>query len=277
MTRQFSTWLLLIVGAVLMGLPAGAQGPPAATPEVPLINQSDDPMLRPFRWRSIGPASMGGRIDDIAVVESNPSIYYVGYATSGLWKTVNNGTTFTPIFDTYSTASIGDVAVSQSNPDVVYVGTGEPNNRQSSSFGDGLYKSTDAGRTFTHMGLRETQTISRIVVHPRNANVVWVAANGHLFGPNDERGVFKSTDGGRSFRKVLFVDANTGATDLVINPSNPDVLFAATYARRRAAWGFASGGPGAGIWRSDNGGDTWTRLTGNGLPTGTMGRIALDI
>src|SRR5688500_12638362 len=209
MTRQFSTWLLLIVGAVLMGLPAGAQGPPAATPEVPLINQSDDPMLRPFRWRSIGPASMGGRIDDIAVVESNPSIYYVGFATRGLWITVNNGTTFTPIFDTYSTASIGDVAVSQSNPDVVYVGTGEPNNRQSSSFGDGMYKSTDAGKTFTHIGLRETQSIGRVVVHPKDPNIVYVAAVGQLFGANEERGVFKTTDGGKTWTAVKKIDADT--------------------------------------------------------------------
>ncbi len=240
------------------------------------VNQSDDPMLKIFRWRSIGPAGQGGRVDDIAVVEDDPATFYVGFATGGVWKTINNGTTFEPIFDTYSSASIGDIAIAPSDRDIVWVGTGEPNNRQSSSFGDGVYKSTDGGKTFTYMGLRETQTIARIVIHPTNPDIVWLAAVGHLFGPNSERGVFKTQDGGRTWRRVLFVDENTGATDLVIDPSNPNTLFAATYQRRRTAWGFVGGGPGSGIWRSDDGGETWNRTTGNGLPGGTMGRIALD-
>ena len=270
----------LLAVLLLMPLPApgsaqgggqGQQGPPA-----PAINQATDPLLRPFRWRSIGPVGQGGRVDDFAVVESDPSTFYVGFATGGLWKTTNNGTTFEPVFDTYSNHSIGDVAVAPSDPNVVWVGTGEPNNRQSSSFGDGIYQSTDAAKTFTHMGLRETQTIARILVHPRNPEVVWVAATGHLFGPNAERGVFKSADGGRTWRKVLFVDDHTGATELVMDPSNPDVLFAAMYQRRRAAWGFVGGGPGSGIWRSDDGGERWTRVTDGGLPTGTLGRVAMD-
>src|SRR5687768_7211636 len=140
------------------------------------LAQETDPLLRGFRWRSIGPASQGGRADDIAVVERHPSIIYAGFATGGVWKTINNGVTFTPVFDTYGTHSIGDLALAPSNPNVLYVGTGEANNRQSSSFGDGIYKSTDAGATFTHVGLRETQTIARIVVHPRNPDIVWVAA-----------------------------------------------------------------------------------------------------
>jgi len=144
----------------------GQQARPTPTP----INQSDDPVLKSFRWRSIGPASMGGRIDDFAVVESNPYVIYVGFATGGVWKTVNNGTTWEPIFDTYPTASIGDIAVCQSDPNIVWVGTGEPNNRQSSSFGDGIYKSTDGGKTFTNVGLKETQTIARIVIEPKDAN-----------------------------------------------------------------------------------------------------------
>jgi photosystem II stability/assembly factor-like uncharacterized protein len=242
-----------------------------------MINQADDPLLRGFRWRVIGPIGQGGRVDDIAVVENNTSTFYIGFATGGLWKTTNNGTTFESIFDTYGTHSVGDIAIAPSNPEIVYIGTGEANNRQSSSFGDGVYKTTDGGRTFTHVGLRETQTIARVIVHPRNPDVVWVAALGRLYGANPERGVFKSANGGRSWDKVLFVDDNTGATDLVIDPSNPDVLYAAMYARRRSAWGFASGGAGAGIYKSTNGGQTWTRLTGNGLPTGTMGRVALDI
>ncbi|MBI2073105.1 MAG: hypothetical protein HYT81_08760 [Gemmatimonadetes bacterium] len=270
----------LLTLLILAPLPAllSAQGGPGQqqAPAAPAINQATDPLLRPFRWRSIGPVGQGGRVDDFAAVESDPSTFYVGFATGGVWKTTNHGTTFDPVFDTYSSASIGDIAVAPSNPDIVWVGTGEANNRQSSSFGDGIYKSTDGAKTFTHMALRETQTISRILIHPRNPDVVWVAANGHLFGPNAERGAFKTTDGGRTWRKVLFVDDHTGATELVMDPSNPDVLFAATYQRRRTAWGFAGGGPGSGIWRSDDGGERWSRVTGNGLPNGTMGRVALD-
>ncbi|HEV8364290.1 MAG TPA: hypothetical protein VGQ52_12285 [Gemmatimonadaceae bacterium] len=271
-TRQAVVSLLaLVLGAG--ALPA--QGSPADSVR-PLINQADDPALRGFRWRVIGPIGQGGRVDDIAVVERDPQTYYIGFATGGIWKTSNNGVTFTPVFDTYSTHSIGDIAVAPSNPEIVYAGTGEANNRQSSSFGDGVYKTTDGGKTWTSMGLRETQSIARVVVHPTNPNVVWVAANGRLFGPNAERGIYKSSDGGRTWRKTLFVDDNTGATDIVVHPRNPNVLFAATYTRRRTVWGFASGGPGSGIWKSTNGGESWSRVRGGGLPNGTMGRIGLD-
>jgi len=263
--------------AIALSSPLAAQPPQAAPQPAPPINQSDDPMLRGFRWRSIGPAGQGGRVDDIAVVERDPQVYYIGFATGGIWKTKNNGVTYETVFDTYSTHSIGDIAIAPSNPDVVYVGTGEANNRQSSSFGDGVYKSTDAGKTWTPLGLRETQSIARVVVHPRNPDVVWVAAAGHLFGPNAERGIFKSSDGGKSWRKTLFIDENTGATDLVVHPVNPNILYAAMYTRRRTVWGFASGSANTGIWKSTDGGERWTRLTGNGLPNGTMGRIGLDV
>ena len=263
----------LPLAAVPAAAPLGAQG----GPERPLLNAAADPLLRGFRWRSIGPAGQGGRVNDIAVVEHDPSIQYVAFATGGIMKTVNRGTTWTPIFDTYSTHSVGDLALAPSNPNVLYVGTGEPNNRQSSSFGDGMYKSTDGGRTFTQVGLRETQSIARVVVHPRDPNTVWVAAVGHLFGPNAERGVYKTTDGGASWRKVLYVDENTGATDLVIHPTDPNTLYAAMYTRRRTSWGFAAGGPRNGIYRSTNGGQTWSRVSGGGLPRGVTGRIALDI
>ena len=243
--------------------------------DAPVVNQSDDPLLRAFSWRSIGPFGQGGRVDDLAVHPDNPHTYFVGFATGGLWKTTNNGTTFRSVFDSYGTHSVGALAIAPSNPDVVWVGTGEANNRQSSSFGEGIYKSTDGGETFTHMGLRETQSIARVIAHPTNPDVAWVAASGHLFRANPERGVFKTTDGGRTWNKVLFVDDDTGATDLVINPANPNTLFAATYQRRRTACCFVGGGPGSGIWRSDDGGDSWTRLEGNGLPRGTMGRVAL--
>src|SRR5437763_3234782 len=164
-----------------------------------VINQSDDPLLNVFRFRSVGPASMGGRIDDIAVSETDPNIIYIGYAVGGVFKSENNGTTFVPVFETYSTASIGDVAIHPTNPAIVYIGTGEPNNRQTSSFGDGIYKTTDGGKTFTNVGLRETQTIARIVIDPKNPETVYVAAPGHLFGPNPDRGIFKTSDGGKSW------------------------------------------------------------------------------
>src|SRR6185436_10887622 len=188
---------------------------PTPSPTPTPINWSTDPVLKRFVARSIGPASMGGRIDDITAVEQNPYIIYVGFATNGVWKSTNNGTTFQPIFDTYGTHSIGDIAIAPSDPNIVWVGTGEANNRQSSSFGDGIYKSTDAGKTFTKMGLEDSQPIARIVIDPKDPNVVYVAVLGHLFGPNKERGVYKTTDGGKTWSNVKFIDEDTGFTDIV--------------------------------------------------------------
>ncbi|MFN7949368.1 MAG: hypothetical protein U0Z53_28690 [Blastocatellia bacterium] len=246
-------------------------------PAKPPVNQSDDPLLKKFVWRGIGPASMGGRIDDIAGVDSNPYVFYVAFATGGLWKTINNGTTFEPVFDTYSTHSIGDVAVCQSDPNILWVGTGEPNNRQSSSFGDGIYKSTDGGKTWANMGLKETQTIARVVIDPKDANTVYVAALGHLFGPNKERGIYKTTDGGKSWNLVKFIDENTGFTDLVIDPVDTKTLYAASYQRRRTAAGFNGGGPGSALWKTVDAGKTWTKMEGGGLPEGLLGRIGIDL
>ena len=290
--------VLVLVAMTLGVLAARAEGPvPSQTPSVAQtpsptqsatatptpsptptpINWSSDPMLKRFVWRGIGPASMGGRIDDIAAVESNPYIYYVGFATGGVWKTTNNGTTFQPVFDTYSTASIGDIAIAPSNADIVWVGTGEANNRQSSSFGDGIYKSTDAGKTFTRMGLEKSQTIARIVIDPKDPNIVYVAVLGHLFGPNKERGVYKTTDGGKTWNNVKFIDEDTGFTDLVMDQSDSKTLYAASYQRRRTSWGFNGGGPGSGLWKTTDAGKTWTKLQGNGLPEGLLGRIGIDV
>ncbi|MEW6322055.1 MAG: glycosyl hydrolase [Acidobacteriota bacterium] len=232
--------------------------------------------LAQLEWRAIGPAVQGGRIDDVAVDERNPSTIYIGAASGGVWKTTNAGTTWTPIFDRQGTASIGDIALAAANPDLVWVGTGEPNNRQSSSFGDGVYKSIDGGRTWAHMGLAETQHIGRVIVDPADPDTVYVAALGRLWGASTERGVYKTTDGGRTWTQALFVDEHTGAVDLAMDPHNRHVLYAATYQRRRAPWGFNGGGPGSGLHKSVDGGRTWTKLT-NGLPGGTVGRIGLAV
>jgi photosystem II stability/assembly factor-like uncharacterized protein len=219
---------------------------------------------------------MGGRIADLAVVESKPQVFYVGAATGGLWKTVNHGTTWEPLFDGQPTSSIGDVTIAPSNTNIVWVGTGEPQNRQSSPWGNGAYKSMDGGRTWAHMGLEDTKHIARIVIHPRNPDVVYVAAVGHLWGANADRGVFKTTDGGSTWSKVLFIDDDTGAIDLAMDPGDPNTLYAAMYQRRRTGWGFNGGGPGSGLYRTLDGGDTWIELT-DGLPEGDKGRIGIDV
>lgn len=229
-----------------------------------------------LEFREIGPTIMSGRVSDLAVIESDPATFYVGTASAGVWKTTNSGVTFEEVFRNEETASVGDVTVAPSNPNVVWVGTGEPQNRQSSPWGNGVYRSTDAGRTWTHLGLENTHHISRIQVHPRDPDVAYVAAVGHLWGSNPERGVYKTTDAGRSWTQVLFIDDVTGAIDLAMDPSDPQTLFAAMYQRQRKPWGFNGGGPGSGIYRTVDGGATWTELT-EGLPQGDKGRIGLDI
>jgi len=229
-----------------------------------------------LHFRQIGPASMSGRIADIAVYEPNTNIWYVGAAHGGVWKTTNNGTTWEAQLQDQGLMSVGDIAVSQNNPDLVYVGTGESNNRQSTSWGDGVYKSTDGGKTYVSVGLKTSRHINRIIIDPRDNDVVWVAATGPLFGPGGERGIFKTVDGGKTWKQTLKVDDDTGANDLAIDSTNDHVLYASTYQRRRTACCMNGGGPGSGIWKSTDGGDTWTRLKA-GLPEGSLGRIALDV
>ena len=251
--------------------PAGAAARQAATPAT-----EADPFAG-LVFRNIGPATMGGRIDDLAVLESNPAVFYVGTATGGLWKTVNNGTTWDVLFDDQpDTVSIGDIAINPNDANTVWVGSGENNNRQSGSWGNGLYKSIDGGRTWKNVGLTTSKHIARIVVDPVDHDVVYVASLGSLWGKGGERGVYKTTDGGLTWSRILFVDDETGATELVMDPSNNKVIYAATYQRRRSTWGFNGGGPGSAMWKSSDAGRTWTKLT-QGVPTGHLGRIGMDV
>ena len=232
-----------------------------------------------FEWRSIGPANMGGRVVDIEASHQDPNIWWAATASGGLVKTENNGTTFTHQFDRENTVSIGDLAVAPSNHDILWVGTGEANPRNSVSYGDGVYKSVDGGKTWKHMGLKRIFQTGRIRIHPENPDIVYVGALGRLYGPNEERGLFKTTDGGETWKKVLYVDDKTGVIDVHLKPDDPKVILAATYERERD--GFDSNdpakkwGPGAGIWRSEDGGETFERIT-EGLPTCQLGRIGLD-
>ncbi len=254
--------------ALAFAMPCGSAGQSSVTDK-----------LRNLEFREIGPAVMGGRIDDFGVVESNPNIVYVGTASGGVWKTTNNGTTWEPVFDKEGVSTIGDIAIAPSDPSVVWVGTGEPNNRQSSSWGDGIYKSLDAGKTWQKMGLAATHHIGRIVIHPRNPEIVYAAALGHLWGPNPERGVYKTTDGGKTWNQVLKINDDTGVSDIAMDPESPDTLYAGAYERRRTPFGFNGGGPDSAIYKTVDGGATWKKLV-KGLPYengGDTGRIGLDI
>ena len=242
----------------------------------PVLAQMQEGLLDNFKPREVGPAFMGGRTVDFAVYEEDPAIFYAATASGGLLKTVNGGNSWENVFDRQTTVSIGDVAINPTDPNVVWVGTGEANSRQSSSWGDGIYKSTDGGGTWQHMGLRESHHIGRIIVNPQDTDIVYVAALGHLWGPNPERGVFMTIDGGQSWQHVLSFNEDTGAVDLAMDPANPKTLYAAVYQRRRSGWGFNGGGPHGGIYKTVDGGRTWRKLT-NGLPEGPTGRIGLDI
>ncbi len=235
--------------------------------------------LKPLEWRSIGPANMGGRIVSLAVRPEDPSTYWVATASAGLLKTVNGGMTFEHQFDHESTVSIGDVCVAPSDPKIVWVGTGENNPRNSVSYGDGVYKSTDGGKTWTNMGLKESFQIGRIVIHPKNPDIVYVGALGRLYGPSEQRGLFKTTDGGKTWEKIHYVDDKTGVIDIRMHPNDPETLLIATYQRKRDLYDTndpeVKWGPGSGLYKTTDGGKTWNKLT-KGLPTCNLGRIGID-
>jgi photosystem II stability/assembly factor-like uncharacterized protein len=286
---------LLVAGVFLLALLlAGWAAPPKAPARGQKKIENTDPAQRlkwfeqheamkeasPFKnikWRFIGPFDVGGRCTDIAVPKGSRNVIYIASATGGLWKTSNTGVTWEPLFDDMPTQSIGDIAVAESDPNIVWVGTGEANIFRASEAGIGVFKSTDAGKTWTHMGLDGTYTIGRIVIHPANPDIVYVAATGHEWTYNPERGVFKTTDGGKTWRKVLFVSEKVGVNDLVMDPSDPETLYAATWNRIRERWSDPVPGGGNGVMKTTDGGKTWKPVN-NGLPDlQYVGRIGIDL
>jgi photosystem II stability/assembly factor-like uncharacterized protein len=232
--------------------------------------------IKNLRWRNIGPANMGGRVTDIVGIPGDPYTFYVGAACGGIFKTTNGGTTFKPLFQDQEVLSIGAISIAPSDSNVIYVGTGEGDPRNSASFGNGVYRSTDAGETWKHLGLADTERIKRIRIHPTDPDTAWVAALGHAWGANEERGVFKTTDGGRTWARSLYIDKDTGCSDIDIDSQNPRILYAGMYTFRRRAWRFDSGGGQTALHQSMDGGATWKKLT-NGLPRTAMDRIGVAI
>ncbi len=262
--RVLVALLLLVPG--FTGGPAAQPAPPAAEAPKPYAG---------LEYRSIGPAQ-GGRLTRVAGIAGDPRTYYAAVATGGVWKSVDGGVSWAPIFDDQPTTSIGAIAVAPSDPNVVYVGSGEANIRGNVAPGLGIFKSTDAGKTWAHVWKQAGQ-IGTMVVHPRNADIAFAAVLGHAFGPNAERGVYRTTDGGKTWQQVLKKDADTGASDVALDPSNPLVVFAGLWQARRQPWGLTSGGPGSGLYVSRDGGDTWTQLTGHGLPEGPWGKVGVAV
>lgn len=261
-TGIWRSWLLVVLG---LALTLAAVSSYAAEPAGPFAN---------LKFRNLGPGVAGGRVSAVAGIPGSPNVYYVGAAAGGVFKTTDGGDTWKAIFTKEGSASIGAIALAPSNPNLIWVGTGEANIRNDVMDGDGIYFSSDAGQTWKCMGLRDAGQISSVIVDPANPEIVFAGVLGHTWAPNAERGVFKTTDGGKTWKKVLFVNANTGVSSLVMQPRNPQVLFAGMWQARRYPWTLVNGGPDSGIYRSTDGGDTWTKLT-KGLPTGAVGRIAL--
>ncbi|HCV42107.1 MAG TPA: glycosyl hydrolase, partial [Bacteroidetes bacterium] len=243
-------------------------------------SKSKDPLsaetFKGLKFRCIGPALTSGRVVDFAMNFNNRNQYYVAAASGGVWKTINAGTTWEPVFDGEGSYSIGCITLDPNNSSVVWVGTGENNSQRSVSYGDGVYRSEDGGKSWENMGLKSSEHIGKIVIDPRNSNVVYVAAQGPLWGPGGDRGLYKTTDAGKTWNCVLKMSENTGVTDLVMDPRSPDVLYAASYQRRRHVWTVIDGGPESAIHKSTDGGTTWKKLK-SGLPGEDMGRIGLAI
>jgi photosystem II stability/assembly factor-like uncharacterized protein len=261
----------------LAALTAGLFLPPAFAHTQQRTAPLDSATMAVFSWRNIGPADMGGRVADIAGIPSPSKTFYVAAAAGGIWKTTNAGTTFRPVFDSARVVSMGALAIAPSDTNQVWAGTGEQNSRNSISPGGGIYKSTDGGKTWKLMGLEKTQQIGRIVVHPTDPNIVYVAALGHVWDANPERGLYKTTDGGKTWQLIKFVSDRAGFVDVVMDPANPDVLYASSYERVRGPWFLRSGGPGSALWRTTDAGRTWTKIEGGGFPETMLGRISTAV
>ncbi len=279
--KRFSFWAfaLLLLFSATWEFRVGAQQPPSTAPSTPPVDPaSETAFFNAFRWRNIGP-DRGGRSIAVSGVKGRPREAYFGAVGGGLWKTVDSGNTWTPVTDgQVHSSSVGAVAVSESNPDVVFIGMGESCIRGNILPGDGVYKSTDAGKTWTHVGFNNSDAISKIRIHPTNPDIVFVADFGRYGAPSDERGIFKTTDGGRTWKKVLFRDNKTGGVDVAIDRRNPNVMFAALWEAYRVEYQMSSGGPGSGLFKSTDGGETWTEITrAAGLPQGLVGKISIAI
>src|SRR5690242_19386318 len=251
---------------------------PAATSTAPTAVQPQIPekLYEGLRYRLVGPFR-GGRVLAGAGYPKSPSTYYFGGVSGGVWKTTDGGATWGPLTDKENLWSVGAIAVAPSAPSVIYVGSGEACIRGNITYGNGVWESADAGRTWKNMGLEETRQIGRVVVDPTNPNIVFVAAMGHAFGPNADRGVYRSTDGGATWQKVLYKDENTGAIDVAVDSNNPQVVYASLWQAYRKPWEMVSGGPGSGLYKSTDGGTTWKQITGNGFAKGTLGRIGITV
>jgi photosystem II stability/assembly factor-like uncharacterized protein len=262
-------------GATQTKKPATKTVAPAQT-QPPAAGQIDEKVFGAMRWRQVGPFR-GGRVLAVTGVPGEPNVFYFGGASSGVWKSTDAGTNWQPLFDKQSIASIGAIAVAQSDHNIIYVGSGEACIRGNISYGNGVYKSVDAGKTWKNVGLKDTQHIGALIIDPRNPNIVFVAALGHAYGSNEERGVFRTTDGGATWQKVLYKDNKTGAIDVVFDPNNSSTLFASLWEVYRNPWSLNSGGPGSGLYKSTDAGTTWTHVEGHGLPSGIMGRIGISV
>ena len=268
--RRLLFALAMAVALAATAVVGAGQGPGATT------DRLTADVLKGLELRSIGPTVATGRVIDIQIDPKNPSVWYVVPAFGGVWKTENRGITFTPIFDDGGSHTLCCIAIDPKDSNVLYLGTGESNSQRAAHFGDGVYKSTDAGKTWKHIGLKTSEHIGRIQIDPRNPNVVYVASQGPLWSAGGERGLYKTTDGGATWTAILTISPDTGISDVVFDPKNPDILYASAYQRRRAVGQMIGGGPEGGIFKSTNAGKTWTKLAG-GLPKGDMGRVGLAI
>jgi hypothetical protein len=267
-------YLFLIAGLFYFTLAGNAQTKDGDQAKPEAINAPET--YQALKFRSVGPAVTSGRVSDIVVNPSNQSQWFIAAASGGVWKTDNAGTSFYPVFDKQGSYSIGCITIDPANLHTVWVGTGENNNQRSVAYGDGIYKSEDGGKTWKNMGLKQSEHIGNIIIDPNNSNTIFVAAYGPLWSSGGERGIYKSTDGGKNWKQILFVDENTGFNEVHFDPRDSKVLYAAAHQRRRHEWTYISGGPGSAIYKSTDGGETWNKLS-NGLPKSDMGRIGLAV